>query len=169
MRVVTSTSTLIRVRRFTVVSSKPFAEVVESLTSPIGQPDLQAFEETLRFADCLEDLVDVAHAVVGPSGLMEFGRFDVGELLRKVRGYGGARLLRILVGNPLVMKDLAKAVPDAAAYAPVSILVDERPDGVHISYDSLASLLASYGSERAITLAEELDKTVEILMTTAAR
>lgn len=169
MRVVRSTSAMIRVRRFTVVSAKPFENVVESLTSTIGQPDLQAFGETLRFADCLEDLVDVAHAVVGPSGLMEFGRFDVGELLRKVRGHGGARLLRILVGNPLTMKDLAEAVPDAAAYEPVTILVDERPDGVHISYDSLASLLASYGSERAMTLAEQVDNTVEDLMTVAAR
>ena len=45
------------------------------------------------------------------------------------------------------MKEMAKTVPDAAAYAPITILVDERADGVHLSYDSMASLLAPYGNE----------------------
>ena len=47
----------------------------------------------------------------------------------------GAKILRLLGGNPLIMKDMAKTVPDAAAYAPITILVDERADGVHLSYD----------------------------------
>ena len=47
------------------------------------------------------------------------------------------------------MKEMAKTVPDAASYAPVTILIDERADGVHLSYDSMASLLAPYGSERS--------------------
>ena len=33
-------------------------------------------------------------------------------------------------GNPIIMKEMARIVPDAAAYAPVTILVDERADGV---------------------------------------
>ena len=41
-----------------------------------------------------------------------------------------------------------KNVPDAAAYAPVTILVDERADGVHISYDRMASLLAQGRPEK---------------------
>jgi hypothetical protein len=31
------------------------------------------------------------------------------------------------------MKEMAKHVPDAGSYAPVTILVDEREDGVHLS------------------------------------
>lgn len=30
------------------------------------------------------------------------------------------------------MKEMVKTVPDAASYAPVTILVDERADGVHL-------------------------------------
>jgi len=35
---------------------------------------------------------------------------------------------------------MAKRVPDAGSYAPVTVVVDERPDGVHISFDRMASL-----------------------------
>jgi hypothetical protein len=30
------------------------------------------------------------------------------------------------------MKEMAKTVPDADSYAPITILVDERADGVHL-------------------------------------
>ena len=46
------------------------------------------------------------------------------------------------------MKEMAKQVPDAGSYAPVTVLVDERADGVHISYDRMASLLAPYNIRR---------------------
>jgi hypothetical protein len=48
-------------------------------------------------------------------------------------------------------------VPDAAAYSPVTILVDERADGVHLSFDSMASLLAPYGSQSALAVATTSD------------
>ena len=49
---------------------------------------------------------------------MEFVRFDAGEVLRKERGGQGPKILRLVVGNPLIMKEMAKSVPDAASYAP---------------------------------------------------
>ena len=66
------------------------------------------------------------------------------------------------------MKEMAKTVPDAASYAPVTILVDERADGVHLSYDSMASLLAPYGSQSALRVAVDLDAKVESLLKAAA-
>jgi hypothetical protein len=41
-------------------------------------------------------------------------------------------------------------VPDAGSYAPVTVLIDERPDGVHISYDKMESYLLHYGSAEAL-------------------
>jgi hypothetical protein len=38
-----------------------------------------------------------------------------------------------------------------------AILVDERADGMHLSYDSMASLTAPCGSESALVVAGELD------------
>ena len=114
-------------------------------------------------------LEEVVHGAIGSSNLMEFVRFDAGEVLRKERNGQGPKILRLIVGNPLIMKEMAKAVPDAAAYAPITILIDERADGVHLSYDSMASLIAPYGSEPALAVARDLDAKIEALLETAAR
>jgi len=159
----------VRVRRVSVVSSRPFDEVVQALTASIGQPDMKAFHSAIVAAVTVADLEKVVQGAIGPSELMEFIRFDVGEVLRKESGEHGPKSLRLIVGNPVIMKRMAETVPDAAAYAPVTILVDERAEGVHLSYDSMASLLAPYGSERALAVAEELDAKVESLLETAAR
>jgi hypothetical protein len=66
------------------------------------------------------------------------------------------------------MKEMTKHVPDASSYAPVTALVDERADGVHISYDRMASLLAPYGNPDALKAARDLDAKVEHLLQQAA-
>ena len=50
----------------------------------------------------------------------------------------------------------------------VTILIDERADGVHLSYDKMASLLAPYGSAEGMKVAQDLDSKVEALLTAAA-
>jgi len=109
----------------------------------------------------------IIHKVVDPSGLMEFVRFDLGDVVRKERP-AAPRSLRLVAGNPLIMKEMVKRVPDAGSYAPVTILIDERPDGVHLSYDRMASFLASYGNPEALKVAEDLDAKVEAVLTKAA-
>ena len=156
-------------RRVSVISSRPFEEVVRRLTATIGRPDPNAFHNAVTAATTVADLEEVVHGAIGSSDLMEFIRFDAGEVLRKERNGQGRKILRFVVGNPLIMKEMAKAVPDAAAYAPVTILVDERSDGVHLSYDSMASLLAPYGSQAALLVARDLDAKIESLLETAAR
>ena len=66
------------------------------------------------------------------------------------------------------MKEMAKHVPDAGSYAPVTILVDERSDGVHLSYDRMTSLLVPYGNPDALKVAQNLDLKVEHLINEAA-
>ena len=158
----------VELRRISVVSARPFDEIVRRLTETIGRPDITAFHNAMMTATTVAELERVVQGAIGSSGLMEFVRFDAGEVLRKERNGRSPRILRIVVGNPLLMKEMATAVPDAAAYAPVTILVDERDDGVHLSYDSLASLLAPYGNERTLAVARDLDAKVESLLETAA-
>lgn len=159
----------VAVRRVSVISSRPFEEVLRALTGTIGRPDMNAFHNAVAAATTLAGLEEVVQRAVGSSGLMEFARFDAGEIVRKERGGSGAKIVRLVVGNPIIMKEMAKSVPDAAAYAPVTILVDERADGVHLSYDSMASLIAPYGSEAALAVARDLDAKIERLLETAAQ
>jgi len=159
----------IPVRRMSVVSSRPFDEIVSRLTETIGRPDMNTFHSAIAAAATVDDLEEVVQGAIGSSNLMEFVRFDAGEVLRKERNGQGPKILRLVVGNPLIMKEMAKTVHDAAAYAPITILVDERADGVHLSYDSMASFLAPYGSQAALAVARDLDAKVEGLLETVAR
>jgi hypothetical protein len=38
---------------------------------------------------------------------------------------------------------MAKHVPDACSFAPVTVLVDERADGLHLSYDRIEDGIAT--------------------------
>jgi len=159
----------VQVRRVSVVSSRPFEEILGRLTHTIGQPDMNAFRSAMTAATTVADLEEVVHGAIGSSDLMEFARFDIGEVLRKEQGGNRPKIIRLVVGNPIIMKEMAKTVPDAASYAPTTILIDERDDGVHLSYDSMASLLAPYGSQAALRVARDLDAKVERLIETASR
>jgi uncharacterized protein (DUF302 family) len=66
------------------------------------------------------------------------------------------------------MKQMVEHVPDAGFYAPVTILVYDHHDGVHLSYDTMASFLASYGNRAALEIAEALDRKVIKLLTETA-
>ena len=99
---------------------------------------------------------------------MLFMKFDLGAVLRKESGSGRPRIMRLLVGNPLILKEMAKHTPNAGSYAPVTVLVDERPDGLHLTYDRMASLLAPYGSSEGLAIARALDMKIERLLRDAA-
>ena len=159
----------IDVQRVSVKSSKPFDDVVATIEARIGHPDMSVFGKRIAAAQTEADLEQLVQSEVGASGLMEFARYDLGEVLRKESGGKDRRVLRLVVGNPLIMKQMVKPVPDAGSYAPVTILIDERPDGVHLSYDRMASYLAPYGSPEALKVARDLDSKVEALLTAAAK
>jgi len=94
--------------------------------------------------------------------------FDHGAIVRKETAHDTPRMIRFVIGNPLIMKEMVKHVPDAGSYAPVTVLVDERADGVHLSYDRMASLLAPYENLDALEVARNLDTKVEDLLRRAA-
>jgi uncharacterized protein (DUF302 family) len=97
-----------------------------------------------------------------------FIELDHGAVLRKETGLDKPKMVRLVIGNPLIMKEMAKHVPDAGSYAPVTILVDERTEGVHLSYDRMASFLEPYANADAMKVARDLDAKVEALLAAAA-
>jgi uncharacterized protein (DUF302 family) len=158
----------IEVERFSLTTSKPFEEVVAALKAGVGQLDLVAFAAESQAPRAFADLEQVINRRMGPTGLMLFLEFDHGAVLRKETGLDVPKIVRLVIGNPLVMKEMAKHVPDAGSYAPVTVLVDERRDGVHLSYDRMVSLLKPYGDADALRVAKELDDKVATLLSEAA-
>jgi uncharacterized protein (DUF302 family) len=159
----------ISVQRFSVTSSKRFEEVVAKLAEAVGHPDMRALFVNISSAKNYADLQNAIQKGLGPTGLMEFVRFDLGEVLKKDHGEKTPKSMRFLIGNPLIMKEMVEHVPDAGSYAPVTILVDERTDGVRLSYDTMASFLEAYGNAEAMKVARELDAKIEALLTAAAK
>src|SRR5271163_239981 len=151
----------VEMERFTVTSSKPFDVVVAAIKASIGHPNMADLWQATQRATTAAELEAAIQPAVGQSGLMQFVEFDHGMIVRKGTEHQTSRIIRLVIGNPLIMKEMAKRVPDAGSYAPVTVLVDERADGVHISYDRMASLLAPYGNRDALSIARDLDAKVE--------
>ena len=158
----------VAVERATVISAQPFDTVLAKLAAALGHPDMSAFARDIERARTSADLERIVNAATGPAGLMEMAHFDIGEVLRKEQGNRAPKSVRLVVGNPLIMKEMVKHVADAASYAPVTVLIDERADGVHLSYDLMASLLAPYGNAEASSVAAQLDEKVMALLTSAS-
>ena len=154
------TTRKIEVERVTFVSKGSFDEVLEALGKGIGRPNYGELGQRMQAAATFAEYAAVIEGAVGSAGLMEFLRLDLGAAMRKDPAVAAYRIVRIIAGNPLIMKQMAEHVPDAGSYAPVTILVYEREDGVHVSYDTMASYLAAYGDERALKVAKELDAKV---------
>lgn len=158
----------VEMERFTLTSSKPFDVVVADIKASVGHPNMAELWQAVQRATTATELEAAIQPTLGKTGLMEFIDFDHGMVIRKGTEHHSSRMVRLVIGNPLIMKEMAKHVPDAGSYAPVTVLVDARADGVHISYDRVASLLAPYGNEDALSVARDLDAKVEDVLTEAA-
>jgi uncharacterized protein (DUF302 family) len=158
----------IEIERFSVTTLRPFEEVVAALKAGVGRLDLDAFAKMSKSLGTFAELEEVINRDMGKTGLMLFLEFDHGAVVRKETGLGKPKIVRLVIGNPLVMKEMAKHIPDAGFYAPVTVLVDERGDGVHLSYDKMVSFLAPYGNLDALKVAQDLDHKVEKLLNDAA-
>jgi Uncharacterized conserved protein len=158
----------IAVERLDIVTNKSFEQVLRELEKGIGRPDMKAYFEQKAAAQSFEEYERLVKRAVGPADLMEFMRLDPGAVLRKDPVAKAFNAVRIIAGNPLIMKKMTEHVPDAGSYAPITILVTEREDGVHLSYDSMSSYLAPYQNPQALKIARELDEKVIGLLQQAA-
>jgi uncharacterized protein (DUF302 family) len=158
----------VEVERFSLTSSRSFDEVLSAINDAVGHPDMAQFWNSTQQARTVGELENSIQKALGRTGLMSFVQFDHGTIVRKATGRDKPRMVRLVIGNPLIMQEMARHVPDAGSYAPVTVLIDERSDGVHLSYDRMASLLAQYGNSDALAVARNLDKKVEALLSEAA-
>ena len=159
----------ITIERFSITSTKAFAEIVSAIAAQVGHPDMKQFVTDIQAAADDRELQKVVNNAVGPSELMEFMHLDHGGIVRSELGHDAPNIMRLLIGNPLIMRKMVKHVADAGSYAPVTILIDERADGVYLSYDRMSSLIAPYGNAEALEVARALDSKVEGLLIAAAQ
>src|SRR5260370_36766962 len=128
----------IEIERFSLTTSKAFDEVIAGVNAAIGQPDMAEFGRSTHAARSFAELKRAVEKGLSKTGLMLFMQLDQGAVVQKETGQDTPRIIRFLIGNPLIMKEMAKHVPDAGSYAPVTVLGDERAHFLHLSYDRIA-------------------------------
>src|SRR5579864_9577179 len=158
----------VQIERFSLTSSLPFDEILAAIKAAVGHRDMVEFAKRIAAAPSFPEFERIVREGLGTTGLMLFMELDHGAVIRKATDRDKPRMVRLIVGNPLIMQQMARYVPDAGSYAPVTVLVDERSDGVHISYDRMSSLLAPYRNSEVLTVARDLDKKVETLLSDVA-
>lgn len=161
-------SKTIQVTRISIVTRKQLPAVLDSIRAGVGKPDMAIFVKKITQAESEAELEAIVDDATGDKGLMEFAAFNFGEVLQKELGSSAPGSFRLLIGNPVIMKSLVKIAPDAGSYAPVTVLIDERPDGLHLSYDTMESFLAPYGNAAVLDIARDLDTKIKSLLTVAA-
>ena len=99
--------------QLTVISTRPFDDVVAAIRSSAGNPDMDAFGEAVKDAESSAGLEATVRPDLGPTGLMPFVEFDHGMVVREGTEHHAAKIIRLVIGNPLIIKEMAKHVPDA--------------------------------------------------------
>jgi hypothetical protein len=152
------------VQRHAFATDRPFASVLDGVYGGISQPDIGALFGELAAATSYEEFSDLVKQAQGSVGLIRFMHLDLDTVLTLDPGapdWTGRRLVRLIAGNPVTMGEMTRHVPDAGSYAPVTILIQELPDGgTRVAYDTVASSIAPYDDAAATEVARRLDTEV---------
>jgi uncharacterized protein (DUF302 family) len=156
----------VEVRRHVIVSDRPFPDVMAAIYTGISRPDIEGLFGQLAVATSYEQFSSLVAQAQGRAGLMRFLELELDHALAlDAQAKDKGRLTRLIAGNPVTMGRMTRTVPDAGSYAPVTILIQERPGGgTRIAYDSVVSQIAGYGDTAALEVAEQLDGEVLTLL-----
>ena len=99
--------TKVGIERFTVISARPFDEVVAAIKKSVGNPNIAEFRKSMQEATSASELDAAIQRVLGKTGLMLFVEFDHGMIVRKGTERHTSRIIRLVIGNPLIMKEMA--------------------------------------------------------------
>jgi len=156
------------VRRHIIESERPFATVLDGIFGGISQPDIGPLFSDLEASTSYEQFSSLVQRAQGSAGLMRFWQLDLDVALTldpQARQQAGRHLVRLIAGNPVTMGQMTRHVVDAGSYAPVTILIQELPDGgTRVAYDSVASQIAPYHDAAASQVAQRLDTEVLTLL-----
>ena len=156
------------VRRHVLDTERPFSAVLDGVFGGISQPDIGLLFSQLTASTSYQEFSSLVAHAQGSAGLMVFLRLDLDHALTidpQAPDWTGRRLVRLIAGNPVTMGEMTRHVADAGSYAPVTILIQELPDGAtRVAYDTVTSAIAPYHDAAATQVAQRLDTEVLALL-----
>ena len=144
-------------------SSKSYGELVAALLADIGDKPVPIDDIAVGF-DSWESYEREVGSHVGPSGFMLFAQFDHGGWINKA-GID-QKVLRVVLGNPLIAITMLRHDVTAGLFAPVELLITEEDDGDSaITYVVPSSLMVVEPNEPLRAAAQALDDKLAALAT----
>jgi len=151
--------------RLQIESELAFEEALRRLREKTGRTTVGEIGVAAAAAPSVEEFhKDVTKRFVGPSGFMIFSEMDHGEWISR---YGiHRRVLRVILGNPLIAITLMRHDISAGLFAPVEILLVENEPGLGctVHYVRPSTLMLIDGNAALASAASELDRKLDLLM-----
>jgi uncharacterized protein (DUF302 family) len=158
----------VQVSRHVFDTERLFSSVLDGIFGGISRPDIGLLFSKLAASTSYDQFSSLVRQAQGSAGLMRFLQLDLDAVLTldpQAQDWAGRRLVRLIAGNPVTMGEMTRHVPDAGAYAPVTILILQMPDGgTRVAYDTVASAIAPYRDAAASEVAQRLDTEVLYLL-----
>ena len=136
-------------------SAKNYDELVAALLADIGERPV-SLDDLAKASTGWESYQQQVEPHVGPSGFMLFKLFDHGAWIRKVGIH--RKVLRVILGNPLIAITMLRHDVTAGLFAPVEVLLADEGDGrSSLTYVTPSSLMVVEDNAELLSAAQELD------------
>jgi uncharacterized protein (DUF302 family) len=144
-------------------SAKGYDELLAALLADIGDKPVQ-INDFATATDDWQSYRDKVEPHAGPSGFMLFNLIDHGAWITKA-GID-RRVMRVVLGNPLIAITMLQHDVTAGLFAPVELLiVDEGEGRSSLTYVKPSSLMVVENHPELLSAAEELDAKLAALAT----
>ncbi|WP_068181898.1 DUF302 domain-containing protein [Mycobacterium sp. UM_CSW] len=146
-------------------SAKGFDELVAALLADIGDKPVP-INEIAQAHDDWESYRQDVEQYVGPSGFMLFGLFDHGAWT--IKAGIDRKVLRVILGNPLIAITMLRHDVTAGLFAPVELLLTDEGEGSSLTYVKPSSLMVVEENPELLSAAEALDAKLDALASKVA-
>jgi uncharacterized protein (DUF302 family) len=144
-------------------SAKSYDELLAALLSDIGEKPV-SLDDLVTSSSDWESYRQEVEPHVGPSGFMLFSVIDHGAWITKT-GID-RKVLRVILGNPLIAITMLRHDVSAGLFAPVEmLLVDEGEGRSSLTYVKPSSLMVVEPNPELLSAAGELDAKLAALAT----
>ena len=147
-------------------STKNFNELIDALLSDVGEKPVMIDDIAINF-ESWDSYQEKIESYVGPSGFMLFGLLNHGGWIKKV-GID-RKVLRVIIGNPLIALTMLRHDVTAGLFAPVELLLVEEDNGrSSLTYVQPSSLMVVETNPPLLAAARELDAKLAALASAIA-
>jgi len=140
--------------RVRYTSTKSYDELVAALFADIGETPVE-LDEFAKASGSWQSYQQQVEPYVGPSGFMLFKVFDHGSWITKA-GID-RKVLRVVLGNPLIAITMLRHDVTAGLFAPVEVLLVDEDHGSSLTYIKPSSLMVFEPNPQLLSAAQDLD------------